>query len=194
MWANRVKMGLYGGGIGRRLRKVSLKALPVYLLGGVLFYAARPQPNLYAIGLPMIALGEVLRIWAAGHLRKNGEVTTTGPYAYVKNPLYLGTLLILTGLCLSASQWVIWVASAALFVLYYAPFKKRREADRLREIFGSVWDEYDHAVPDYIPRLHPYKKRGAHLWEWSRVVANSEEQTALATLAGVALITSRFFI
>jgi len=180
--------------MGSRWRKVSLKALPVYLLGGMLLYAAAPRRDLYVVGLAITALGEGLRIWAAGHLQKNREVTTTGPYAHVKNPLYLGTLLILTGLCLCAAQWTILVGGIALFALYYVPFKKKREANRLRDTFGVVWDEYDCAVPDYIPRLRPYAKRGTRTWAWSRVIANSEAETALATLTGILLITSRFFL
>ncbi len=194
MSEDRIKIARYGLDVGQRWRKVSLKALPAYLLGGLLLYTAQPQPDLYAIGLPMIFLGMLLRLWAAGHLRKNGEVTTTGPYAYVKNPLYLGTLLNLIGFCLIATQWAVLAAGTVLFFLYYAPFKKKRESDRLRNIFGEVWDAYDRAVPDYLPRLSPYGKRGAHRWEWSRVVANSEAETALATLVGITLVTGRFFV
>ncbi|HEY5599222.1 MAG TPA: isoprenylcysteine carboxylmethyltransferase family protein [Candidatus Manganitrophaceae bacterium] len=177
-----------------RLRKVTVKTVPIYILMAVLVYYARPQLKFFLMGLPLIVAGELLRLWAAGHLSKNREVTTTGPYAYVKNPLYLGTFLIMIGFCLLASQWIILGVGLASFFVYYAPFKKKREADRLREIFGAAWDDYDRAVPDYIPRLSPYEKRGEHPWEWSRVQANSEQETALITLIGVAVVGVRFFI
>lgn len=175
------------------LRKVTVKTIPVYILMVVLILVARPKLSFFLAGFPLIILGELLRIWAAGHLSKNKEVTTTGPYAYVKNPLYLGTFLIMTGFCLLASQWIILGVGLLAFFSYYAPFKKKAESDRLRQIFGSAWDEYDRSVPDYLPRLSPYEKRGRHVWEWSRVVSNSEHETAVVTALGVLILSMRFF-
>ncbi|MBI3802856.1 MAG: isoprenylcysteine carboxylmethyltransferase family protein [Nitrospirae bacterium] len=175
-------------------RKITLKTIPVYLLLAALVYLARPKLSFFVFGLPLILAGEALRLWAAGHLSKNREVTTTGPYAYVKNPLYLGTFLIMVGFCLLASQWIILGVGLIGFFSYYAPFKKKAESDRLRKIFGSSWDEYDRSVPDYIPRWTPYEKRGRHPWEWSRVVSNSEHQTALVTAVGIIILSIRFFV
>jgi len=159
----------------------------------VLFYFARPNARVYGVGFCLILLGGGVRIWAAGHLSKNREVTTTGPYAYVKNPLYLGTFLNLIGFCVAARQVVILAVGLAIFLLYYAPFKKRRESDRLREIFGAVWDDYNRSVPDYLPRMTPYAGRGTHAWAWSRVLDNSEHQTAAVTLCGLAFLGMRLF-
>lgn len=176
------------------LRKITVKTIPVYLLMGALVYLARPKLSFFIFGLPLILIGEALRLWAAGHLSKNREVTTTGPYAYVKNPLYLGTFLIMIGFCLLASQWIILGVGLLAFFSYYVPFKKKAESDRLRQIFGSAWDDYDRSVPDYIPRLTPYEKRGRHPWEWARVVSNSEHETAIMTVLGTLILSSRFFI
>lgn len=176
------------------LRKITVKTIPVYLLMAVLVYLAKPTLGFFLFGLPLILIGEALRLWAAGHLSKNREVTTTGPYAYVKNPLYLGTFLIMVGFCLLASQWIILGVGLVAFFSYYAPFKKKAESDRLRQIFGAAWDDYDRSVPDYFPRLTPYEKRGRHPWEWSRVVSNSEHETAIVTLFGVLILSIRFFV
>jgi len=177
-----------------RFQKITIKTIPVFILIALLIIFARPQLPLFLVGVPFIAAGEVLRLWAAGHLSKNREVTTTGPYAYVKNPLYLGTFLIMVGFCFLASQWIILAVGLAGFFIYYAPFKKKAESERLRQIFGSAWDDYDRSVPDYIPRLTPYEKRGQHRWEWSRVVSNSEHESALVTLTGIFILGARFFI
>src|SRR5688572_3999794 len=82
-----------------RIRKLSFRLLFVYALVIVLIYFAKPDLTkaYFWLGLIPIALGQVVRIWAAGHLSKNKELTTTGPYAYVKNPLYVGTFLIMVG-------------------------------------------------------------------------------------------------
>jgi len=166
--------------------------VPVFILIVLLIFYARPQGKFFIGGLTIILIGEAFRLWAAGHLSKNREVTTTGPYAYVKNPLYIGTFLIMIGFCLLARQWIILSVGLAVFFLYYAPFKTKREADRLRSIFGSLWDEYDRSVPDYIPRLSAYQKRGAHRWSWDRVVSNSEHKTALSTMTGIVALALRF--
>ncbi len=177
----------------RFLRKITVKTVPVFVLIALLVVYARPEGLFFVGGLVLILMGEAFRLWAAGHLSKNREVTTTGPYAYVKNPLYIGTFLIMVGFCLLARQWVVLVMGLAAFFVYYAPFKKKREADRLREIFGAVWEEYDRSVPDYVPRLSPYEKKGEHQWTWTRVLLNSEHETALSTLAGIAILSLRLF-
>lgn len=176
------------------IRKITVKTVPVFVLIVLLIIYARPQVHFFIGGLTFILIGEAFRLWAAGHLSKNREVTTTGPYAYVKNPLYIGTFLVMIGFCLLARQWVILVVGLAIFFVYYAPFKKKREADRLREIFGAVWDEYDRRVPDYIPRFSPYEKKGRHHWKWSRVVSNSEHETAIAAMTGVVILAVRLFL
>ena len=102
-----------------------------------------PAPEVLAVramivvGLLVVAAGEAVRIWAAGHLYKNERVVTSGPYAYVKNPLYLGTFLIMVGFCMMASKFVFLAIGLVVFVAYYAPFKQRRESGRLRERFGD---------------------------------------------------------
>ncbi|HIE65436.1 MAG: isoprenylcysteine carboxylmethyltransferase family protein [Nitrospira sp.] len=175
------------------LQKITIKTVPVYFGIVLLFVYGTVQPHLFFMGVALILIGEAGRLWAAGHLRKNREVTTTGPYAYVKNPLYIGTFLIMVGFCFLAGQWIILSVGLAVFFFYYAPFKKKREAARLKNIFGSLWDEYDRSVPDYFPRLSPYKNRGSHQWAWGRVVSNSEHQTAVMTLAGIVALGLRLY-
>ncbi|MFQ5455525.1 MAG: methyltransferase family protein [Nitrospirota bacterium] len=158
----------------------------------LLIYFSYPRKGLYILGIIIALIGEVLRIWATGHLRKNKEVTTTGPYAYVKNPLYLGTFLIMLGFCIIARNIYILGIGLAIFLFYYAPYKKKREADRLREIFGEKWDDYDKHVPDYIPKLTPYKNRGNNRWNAELVSKNSEIGTLAAVIAGILLIGLKF--
>lgn len=175
------------------LEKITVKTVPVFIGIVFLLVYGNPQPRLFLVGVPLIIIGEAGRLWAAGHLSKNREVTTTGPYAYVKNPLYLGTFLIMVGFCSFAGRWIILAVGLAGFFFYYAPFKKKREADRLRKMFGTAWEEYDRNVPDYVPRFSPYKKKGRHQWTWARVVSNSEHKTAVMTVAGVIVLSLRLF-
>ena len=175
------------------LSKLTIRTIPLFALIVLLFIYAQPQAMLMLGGIPLILIGEAVRLWAAGHLSKNKEVTNTGPYAYVKNPLYIGTFLVMIGFCMVAAQWELLVLGLGVFFFYYAPKKKEVESDRLREIFGEAWDDYDKSVPDYIPKLTPYQNRSSHRWEWVRVVANSEHQTATSALTGIILMGVRFF-
>jgi protein-S-isoprenylcysteine O-methyltransferase Ste14 len=175
-------------------KRVTYKTVPVYLAIAVLIVFARPELAWFLPGVFLVAAGEALRIWAAGHLMKTQEVTTTGPYAHVKNPLYLGTLLILVGFCLIASSTLLLIIGLAVFIIYYAPFKKKRESERLLNKFGSAWSEYDQAVPAYFPRFSPYSKRGSRQWSRDLFFENSEDGTLLAVLLGTAILLLRFLI
>jgi len=179
--------------IAARIKRVTLKTVPIYLALILLLIFARPMLAWFVPGLLIVVVGELLRIWAAGHLKKTKEVTTTGPYAYVKNPLYLGTLLTLIGFCLMARNPYLLLIGLAVFFVYYAPFKKKREGDRLRQYFGQAWDDYDRAVPDYLPSLRPYAKRGTGRWDLKWFYENSEDGTALAVALGVIAISLRFW-
>ena len=70
------------------------------------------------MGKPIWVAGLALRAWAAGHLAKNQRFAVSGPYAYVRNPLYLGTLLVATGLVIAAQRWELAIIFAAVFVSY----------------------------------------------------------------------------
>ena len=174
-----------------KLTKVTGKTIAAGLVGVVLFFLARDkelQPSWFLAGAVVTAIGEWLRLWAAGHLRKNKELTTTGPYSFVKNPLYIGTLLITVGYSAMAMNVWIMVAGFVWFFIYYAPYKKKQENEKLIGSFGEPWKVYNAAVPDYLPRFTPYPGRGANRWSWEVVKENSEHETAAAVFVGFAVM------
>ncbi len=188
-----------------RVRKLTWKLLLVYALVVVLVACADPSPGKwrrwnFAAGAALLALAAWIRLWAAGHLVKNKVLTVTGPYAYVKNPLYIGTFLGMIGFALAAMgdpglpwylrhlNWFALGAGALGFAGYYVPYKKRREGDRLRENFGEAWDHYDRAVPDYFPKLTRYERAESRPWSWAAACENSEQWTAPAIAIGLAAI------
>jgi protein-S-isoprenylcysteine O-methyltransferase Ste14 len=170
------------------LKKPTWRLFVVYALLAVLIWFARPSLLSIAIGLPPILLGEAIRIWACGHLVKTKRLTTTGAYAYVKNPLYLGTILISAGFCILARNWVVLAVVAVGFYGYYMPRKKRIEGGRLREIYGEAYERYDKAVPNLLPRLTPYRSGDDTRFNGRLVFANSEHGTAISVLIGLILI------
>lgn len=175
-------------------RRVTGRVVVVLAAFVALVWLAHPSPLWFLAGGLFVGVGEMVRLWAAGHLRKNEQVTTTGPYAHVKNPLYLGSLMIMIGFGVMSRVYWLLAVGLVVFFSYYAPYKKHRESDRLRERFGEVWTAYDAAVPDYIPRLRPYDRRGAERWQAGLVADNSEYGMAVAVVLGAAAIGLRWWM
>jgi len=173
----------------------------VYLLALVLLSLARPHPVLFGIGFFFVLAGEALRLWGCGHLVKNQDVIMSGPFAYVKHPLYVGTFLIVTGFILQASnpnahsRYLLYVGLPlffAIFFLYYMPYKVQVEGDRLRRRFGEKFDEYDKNVPNFFPRFSRYGN-ATQKWQSHLLVENSEWGILFIALAGSAVILTKFF-
>jgi protein-S-isoprenylcysteine O-methyltransferase Ste14 len=169
-----------------------IRRIPIFIGASLLILFARPcQPGII-VGIALIVLGEIIRIWAAGHLEKNETLTVSGPYAYVKNPLYVGTILITGGFCILANNVYLLAAAMFAFCFHYIPYKKRVEGDRLKKIFGKPYEDYDENVPDYLPRLTPYSVQKVP-WRYKLFIENSEEGILLLNLAGILALLSRPF-
>jgi hypothetical protein len=166
------------------------RRIPLFIGAFLLVAFARLRFPGILIGMILIFLGEGIRIWAAGHLQKNEILTVTGPYAYVKNPLYIGSIFITAGFCILADNIYLLAAAFLMFCFHYIPYKKKVEGDRLRKIFGSQFEDYDEKVPDYLPRWTPYSDEKVS-WQFTYFIENSEEGILLIVLAGIVLILSR---
>lgn len=112
---------------------------------------AHPSWSSLLWGLPLAAAGLALRAWAAGHLRKNQSLTTSGPYAWVRNPLYVGTLWTVGGCLVAASQPVLAWATLAAFILIYTPVVEQEER-HLRNLFPA-FEDYAQRVPQFWPQM-----------------------------------------
>jgi protein-S-isoprenylcysteine O-methyltransferase Ste14 len=181
----------------RRTRSLAgrFRLAALYAALAALLILARPVPALLAAGGVLVATGEAIRIWAAGHLVKSSRLVTWGPYARVRHPLYLGRLLILTGLLLAA--WVGPVPSLALLVVswagffgYYLPRKERIEGARLLERHGAAFASYRSAVPALLPARRPYPG-SAGAWSRGRMAASGEPWLALALVLVLGLLVSK---
>jgi Phospholipid methyltransferase len=117
------------------------------------FWLARPTWRSLALGGVLIVPGIVVRALASGHVRKNEALATSGPYAYTRNPLYLGSLLIGIGFAIAAQSWQVGVLLVAVFVAIYVPVI-RGEEEFLRGKFPQ-FEEYARRVPRMLPRIVP---------------------------------------
>ena len=134
--------------IARRIRVPLGFAFAVFYL-----WLARPTPLFMAWSLILVIPGIWLRAYASGYVKKNTELTVTGPYAFTRNPLYLGSMFIAFGFALAARSIWIALALAALFAVIYVPVIRSEEAF-LRSTF-SEFDAYAAHVPRLLPRLIP---------------------------------------
>lgn len=118
---------------------------------------ARPTPLVLAIGAGISFVGLGTRAWASGHIRKNSKLATSGPYAYTRNPLYLGSFLLGLGFTIASGRWLLAVLFGLLFLGIYFPVM-RVEASTLAGLFGRDYDAYRESVPLFFPRLTPYRE------------------------------------
>ncbi len=147
--------------------------------------------------------GEALRMWAVGHIGRKSRssdvhasrLVTGGPYAYVRNPLYLGGILLTLGLSLlTGSVWVM-VGCVGYWIVVYGPIVAAEECF-LRQRFGQVYAAYCHTVTRWWPRVRPWPHATSSVWRWTEL--SKEYQTLLAIcctalLINVSLIGSQWW-
>src|SRR5438876_4510918 len=123
-----------------------------YPLAIAVLYLSRPTPRSIFLGAMDGVIGLWLRAYAAGYLHNQEVLTVTGPYAYTRNPLYLGSAILALGAGIATRSWI----SALLLLVYFAIFYfavMRREERELHLRHGAFFEEYARAVPLFIPRV-----------------------------------------
>jgi protein-S-isoprenylcysteine O-methyltransferase Ste14 len=148
------------------------------------FWLAKPTARSILIGATLIVSGLVVRALASGHVQKNQQLTTSGPYAYTRNPLYLGSLILAAGFALTARSWWIAAAMTLFFLTIYLPVIRAEEAF-LGERFPQ-FQSYARDVPRLLPRLRARADdRSSFSWDlyWKHREYN-------ALLGSVAMLTA----
>jgi protein-S-isoprenylcysteine O-methyltransferase Ste14 len=154
-----------------------------FLIVAVFGWFSQPTAMSMALGVPLSLLGLALRAWAAGCLAKNQQLATGGPYAYTRNPLYIGTLLVAAGLAVAANSLGLAVLFAAVFLLVYLPVIQNEE-QHLRKIFPE-YASYAERVPALFPRLTPAATQNPNRFRGALYMKNQEYQAGLGFLAGI---------
>lgn len=158
-----------------------------FLLLVTFAWLSRPTCESLEVGLPLACIGLLLRGWAAGHLAKNQRLATSGPYAYIRNPLYLGTLTVAAGIVIAARDWRLAIIFAAVFLLVYLPVIELEE-QHLRNIFP------EYAVyAQRVHRLFPLRRWiGAHWrFSWPLYRKNEEYKALVGFLCAVVWLLFR---
>ncbi len=149
-----------------------------------LLLLARPDPRLFWIGLPFVIVGQAIRIWSAGYLRKMDTLITAGPFALCRNPLYVGSFLIAVGYFTMCGRLVVWIAGILLFWLFHGGAIVQEER-LLRERYGEAFRAYCERTPRFLPRLRHMPGEGEFSFELA--MANDEPRGAFATAIFVAI-------
>jgi protein-S-isoprenylcysteine O-methyltransferase Ste14 len=164
----------------------------VALLFVVAFAEPWRTPRLFWPGAVAALLGVLIRLWASGHVKKDKVLATTGPYALVRHPLYLGNHLIMLGFCLASGLWWSWLVWLAVAVLYYPP-AVTNEDGRLHNLFGADWEAWRAVTPAILPnpaRLGRVTFGGR--WSFAQSLrANGEPVIALVMIGLLALVHAR---
>src|SRR5918911_4884451 len=160
-----------------------------FLCAAVFLFLARPTPRALLIGASVSLLGLALRAWAAGHIRKNAELATSGPYAYTRNPLYLGSFLLGLGFTIAAGRPILGLLFVAIILGIYLPVM-RVEAATLSRLFGEDYTRYEQAVPLFFPRLLPYRdaKTGRAKFDAGLYLRYREYQAAIGLVIAWAML------
>jgi protein-S-isoprenylcysteine O-methyltransferase Ste14 len=165
-----------------------------FLCGALFLIFARPRPLTLGIGGAIALLGLIVRAWSAGHIRKNAQLAVSGPYAYTRNPLYLGSFLLGVGFTIASAQPLLGLLFAALFLGIYLPVM-RVEAATLAELFPEDYAVYARAVPLFVPRLLPYRNEhnGETRFDASLYLRYREYQAALGLLIAWGLLALKAY-
>lgn len=127
-----------------------------FLCGALFLFFAQPTAWTLLIGAIVALPGLALRGWASGHLKKNEALATTGPYAYTRNPLYLGSFIMGVGFTIAAGRVFLVLIFVLMILGIYLPVM-RVESETLAELFGKKYTRYASEVPLLWPRLSPYR-------------------------------------
>lgn len=151
----------------------------------ILILSSNMNDHTFRWGIVLLVIGELIRFWALGFMEKKGKkLAMSGPYAFVRNPLYVGNFFLGLGVALIVWNWVILVVFLIGFLGIYAG-TIRGEEKHLREMFGKPYEDYCRAVPPFFPRLTPYEAPEKDSFLWSRIVKHHEYITVL----GIVLMT-----
>ncbi len=164
-----------------------------FVLAALFIWLARPSARTLAIGLPVAALGLAVRAAAAGHIRKNDVLATTGPYRYTRHPLYLGSLLLAIGFVIAAASWVLAALAAVMLAAIYLPVIRRGEAF-LAARFPAEFEAFRRRVPQLLPRFPPAAAQRGQGFSWGLYRRHREYNALFGYLALTAVVILKWWI
>ncbi|HEY4710921.1 MAG TPA: isoprenylcysteine carboxylmethyltransferase family protein [Candidatus Acidoferrales bacterium] len=170
-----------------------------YPVAVIFLVLARPIPHSILAGGIVAAFGLLVRGAASGHLRKDQELATAGPYASTRNPLYLGSAFLAAGFIIAGDTWSAGLIVGVYFAVFYFAVIRDEEAD-LRKRFGTAFEQYAARTPAFFPGFRapkgeaPPENTRANSFSWAQYRRNREYQALLGTIAGLGIVWLRMWI
>lgn len=166
--------------IARRIR------VPLgFVFAAVYIWLARPSRASIAVGAAVALAGLSVRALASGHVQKNEVLAISGPYAYTRNPLYLGSIVLACGFLIAARNWWLALIAATLLFVVYIPVIRSEEAF-LRSRFPE-YENYAEAVPRLFPRFRS-NPSSTGSFSWHLYWKHGEYNAALGMLGMIAAL------
>lgn len=170
----------------------SLRLATAWALGIAFLWMARPVAESVWIGGTIVLAGLAIRGWAAGVLEKDRKLTVSGPYAFTRNPLYLGSFLLGAGAAVAGGSPVFGIVFLGYFALAYGAVMAH-ERIGLEARFRDGYRDYRAAVPNFVPRLSPYRPQPGPAidttgFSLARYMRNREYEAALGAVAAMVLL------
>lgn len=163
------------------LRRLARLRVPLgFLSAAVAFLLAKPILSSWLVGAMVAIVGESIRIWAAGHIEKGREITRSGPYRFVRHPLYLGSSIIGVGFAIAAWSVPVAVLCAVYLGVTIAAAVRTEEAT-LDARFDGEYSAYRDGRAAPVPRR----------FSWARVVANREYRAVIGLIVAFAFLAWR---
>ena len=161
-----------------------------FVVTAAVLYFATPTRISILAGLPFALLGLVFRALAAGIIKKDSTLATTGIYALARNPLYLGTALLAVGFAIMSADEIAATLIAVPFVLIY-PRVILREEEHLERLFPDEFRKYRASVPRFFPRL---TLRPRLTFSFDQYLANREYNAAMGLIGALALFLAKWWV
>jgi protein-S-isoprenylcysteine O-methyltransferase Ste14 len=154
------------------------------VLGIIFLIFMHPSIRSLMIGGFFTLLGALTRIWAAGHIEKRVCLARSGPYAYTRNPLYLGSFFMAFGVILAGQRYELLLFFAIFFIGVYFPVMRAEEHD-LEQAYGNDFLEYARSTPLFFPKRpsQPENAKSPVRFSWTRVSKNREHRNLVSLLA-----------
>ena len=168
----------------RLAEALARRRVPVgFVAAAIALWLATPSPRSIAIGAVLALAGEAVRVWAAGHLEKGREVTTTGPYAFTRHPLYLGSTIIGAGVAAASGSLLVGLLVIVYLGVTLTAAITTEEA-HLTEKFGALYPEYRNGRTSGAVRR----------FSAARAIRNREYRAVLGLVIAIAALIAKMYV
>lgn len=166
-------------------RPKKMRVLLAWIAMPFLIYYSTTNDTNYRWGVILLIIGEVIRVWALGFVeKKGGKLAMSGPYAFTRNPLYVGNFFLGLGIAIICANWIILGLFLVGFTAIYVGTIRGEEKDLLA-LFGPHYETYCKNVPRFFPRLTPYSSPTPDTFQWQRIIKHHEYVTILGLILAI---------